>query len=51
VSGGLSRQTDERIIVKRSDGFQCHVAGALHRPFVVFGRRGRCHVKAEGAQS
>jgi hypothetical protein len=29
------RELDERIMAKRSDGFQCHVARPLDRPFIV----------------
>jgi hypothetical protein len=28
-------QADEGIIAQRGDGFQCHISGALHSPFVV----------------
>jgi hypothetical protein len=35
ASGCHGGQPDERIIAHRSDGFQCHVAGALHCPFII----------------
>ena len=35
VSCGHGGQLDERIVAEGSDGFQGHVAGALHRPFIV----------------
>jgi len=35
MSGGHGRQLDEGIVAQRRDGFQRHVAGTLHGPFVV----------------
>ena len=35
VSGGHGGQRDEGIVAQRRDRFQGHVAGSLHRPFVV----------------
>ncbi len=28
-------QADDEIIAQRRHGFQCHVPGSLHRPFIV----------------
>jgi hypothetical protein len=35
VSGGHGGQLDEGIVAQRCHGFQGHVAGALHGPFIV----------------
>ena len=35
LSGGHGGQLDDGIVAQRRDGFQRHVAGALHRPFIV----------------
>jgi hypothetical protein len=35
VSCGRGGQLDEWIIAQRSDGFQCHIARPIDRPFIV----------------
>ena len=35
LSGGHGGQLDEGIVAQRSHGFQGHIAGALHGPFII----------------
>jgi hypothetical protein len=48
VSGCDSWQTDGGIIAQRSDGFEAHVASALHGPFIILFEQQRTDESNDG---
>src|SRR4051794_10306500 len=47
-AGQLAIEADVGIIAQRRDGFQCHVAGALHGPLIVLFEQDRADEANDG---
>ncbi len=48
MSGGHGGQLDDGFIAQTGDGFQRHIASALHRPFVVLFEQDGADEAADG---